>query len=54
MDKWYEVVEEVTEKAGLNFDAIKSLNIIVPPIELQDDFVKNIYFIDKHKLLIID
>ena len=41
-------------KAGLNFDAIKSLNIIVPPIELQDDFVKNIYFIDKHKLLIID
>ena len=39
-------------KAGLNFDAIKSLNIIVPPIELQDDFVKNIYFIDKHKSVI--
>ncbi|MSU08731.1 type I restriction endonuclease subunit S [Veillonellaceae bacterium WCA-693-APC-5D-A] len=41
-------------KAGLNFDAIKSLNIIVPPIELQDDFVKNIYFIDKHKFPILD
>ena len=39
-------------KAGLNFDAIKSLNIIVPPIELQDDFVKNIYFIDKHKSVV--
>ena len=39
-------------KAGLKFDAIKSLNIIVPPIELQDDFVKNIYFIDKHKSVV--
>ncbi len=36
-------------KAGLNFNAINSLQILVPPMELQDSFVNFVEEIDKNK-----
>ena len=36
-------------KAGLNFDSINSLRLIVPPIETQDKFVQFVNQIDKSK-----
>ena len=39
-------------KAGLNFDSINSLRLIVPPIETQDKFVQFVNQIDKSKLAI--
>lgn len=36
-------------KAGLNFEAIKSLKILVPPIEIQNKFVDFVQQIDKLK-----
>lgn len=36
-------------KAGLNFDSIKSLRLLAPPINLQEDFVSFIDEIDKLK-----
>lgn len=36
-------------KAGLNFDAIKSLQILVPPIQLQNEYIRFIKHIDKLK-----
>lgn len=37
-------------KAGLNFEAIKSLKILVPPIEIQNKFVDFVQQINKSKL----
>ena len=37
-------------KAGLNFDAIKSLKVLVPPIELQNQFADFVTQIDKLKV----
>ena len=37
-------------KAGINFDAIKSLEILVPPKELQETFVNFVRQTDKSKL----
>lgn len=36
-------------KAGLNFDAIKSLHLINPPLSLQNDFASFVQQIDKSK-----
>ena len=36
-------------KAGLNFDSIKSLQIMVPPLEAQNEFIAFIHQIDKSK-----
>lgn len=36
-------------KAGLNFDAIKSLHLINPPLSLQNDFAQFVQQIDKSK-----
>ncbi|WP_218046980.1 restriction endonuclease subunit S, partial [Limosilactobacillus reuteri] len=36
-------------KAGLNFDAIKSLKIIIPPIKKQNSFVSFVRQVDKSK-----
>lgn len=36
-------------KAGLNFNAIKSLELLVPPTHLQDEFVKNVNAINQYK-----
>ena len=40
-------------KAGLNFNAINSLRLMLPPIELQDRFIGFIEQIDKSKFYII-
>ena len=37
-------------KAGLNFDAIKSLKILVPPLELQNDYLDFVASVDKLKV----
>ena len=37
-------------KAGLNFDAIKSLKILVPPLELQNDYLDSVASVDKLKV----
>ena len=37
-------------KAGLNFEAIKSLKIFMPPLELQNQFAEFVQQIDKSKL----
>ena len=37
-------------KAGLNFNSIKTLNILVPPLQLQESFVKFVEQTDKSKL----
>ena len=39
-------------KAGLNFDAINSLRLMVPPIELQDEFIAFIAQVDKSKVAV--
>lgn len=39
-------------KAGLNFNAINSLRLMVPPIELQDEFISFVEQVDKQKLTI--
>ena len=39
-------------KAGLNFNSINSLRLIVPPIELQDKFISFVEQTDKSKLAI--
>ena len=36
-------------KAGLNFDSIRSLKLLVPPLELQKQFVAFVDQIDKSK-----
>lgn len=36
-------------KAGLNFDAIKSLKILVPPVELQNDYLDFVVSVNKLK-----
>ncbi len=39
-------------KAGLNFDAIKSLRLLVPPIVLQNEYVSFVKQVDKSKIVI--
>ncbi len=39
-------------KAGLNFDAIKSLKIIIPPIKKQNSFVSFVRQVDKSKVAV--
>ncbi|SDP48095.1 restriction endonuclease subunit S [Selenomonas ruminantium] len=39
-------------KAGLNFDAIKSLKVLVPPRELQNEYISFVELTDKSKLAI--
>ena len=39
-------------KAGLNFDAIKSLRLLVPPIALQNEYVSFVKEVDKSKYAI--
>lgn len=39
-------------KAGLNFNSIRSLNLMLPPIELQNDYISFVQQVDKSKLAI--
>ena len=45
----FESKNQAGVKAGLNFEAIKSLNIIVPPIELQNKYLSFVQQVDKSK-----
>ncbi len=56
----FEAKNQAAVKAGLNFDAIKSLKLLVPPLELQNEFMSFVELADKseyfnllehHKLL---
>lgn len=38
-------------KAGLNFNSIKSLKLMIPPMEKQNEFEQFVHQIDKSKLL---
>ena len=38
-------------KAGLNFDAIKSLKILVPPLEKQEAYLAFVHQVDKSKVV---
>lgn len=48
----FESKNQAGVKAGLNFEAIKSLNIIVPPIELQNKYLSFVQQVDKSKVTI--
>lgn len=39
-------------KAGLNFDSIRSLQIMVPPLDIQNEFISFVQQIDKSKFSI--
>ena len=39
-------------KAGLNFEAIKSLKILVPPIEMQKQYIDFVKQVDKSKVAV--
>ena len=39
-------------KAGLNFDSIRSLNLMLPPIELQHDYISFVKQVDKSKFVV--
>ena len=38
-------------KAGLNFNSINSLRLMVPPVELQDAFIAFVEQVDKSKVV---
>lgn len=44
-------LDQIGVKSGLNFDAIKSLNILVPPINLQNHFADTVQKIEHQKQL---
>ena len=46
----FESKNQSAVKAGLNFNSINSLLIMVPPIELQNQFADFVQAIDKSKL----
>lgn len=39
-------------KAGLNFNSIRSLNLMLPPIELQNDYISFVQQVDKSKFVV--
>ena len=39
-------------KAGLNFDAIKSLKILVPPLDIQESYLDFVAQVDKSKVVV--
>ena len=39
-------------KAGLNFESIRSLNLMLPPIELQHDYISFVKQVDKSKFVV--
>ena len=48
--KQFESKNQSAVKAGLNFNAIRSLNLLVPPLELQNEFEKYVQQIENSKL----
>ena len=48
----FESKNQVGVKSGLNFDAIKSLEILVPPIENQTQFAETVQKIEEQKALV--
>ena len=50
--KQFQSKNQSAVKAGLNFNSINTLHLIVPPVELQDTFIASVNQIDKSKLAI--
>lgn len=48
----FEAKNQAAVKAGLNFDAIKSLKLLVPPLELQNEYMSFVQQVDKSKLVL--
>jgi type I restriction enzyme S subunit len=49
----FKMLDQIGVKSGLNFDSIKSLKILNPPIDLQNKFVKIIKQTDKQRDILI-
>jgi len=47
----FEAKNQVGVKSGLNFDAINSLELLVPPLSLQNEFAAFIECVEKKKVL---
>lgn len=45
----FEAKNQAAVKAGLNFDAIKSLKLLVPPLELQNEYMSFVQQVNKSK-----
>ena len=50
--KQFEAKNQVGVKAGLNFDAIKSLKILIPPLSLQNEFASFVQQVESQKRLL--
>lgn len=50
--KQFESKNQNGVKAGLNFEAIRSLKILVPPMELQEKYLTFVNQVNKSKLVI--
>ena len=48
----FEAKNQSAVKAGLNFNSINSLRIIIPPIDKQNEFVTFVKHVDKSRLTI--
>jgi len=49
----FEAKNQTGVKAGLNFDSIKSLKVLIPPLELQKQFATFVEQTDKSKYCIL-
>ena len=49
----FEAKNQTGVKAGLNFDSIKSLKLLVPPLALQEQFATFVEQTDKSKFIAI-
>lgn len=47
----FESKNQSAVKAGLNFNSITSLRIMIPPISVQKEFISFVHQVDKSKLL---
>lgn len=48
----FESKNQSAVKAGLNFNSINSLRIMVPPISIQEEFVSFVKQVDKSKIVV--
>ena len=48
----FESKNQSAVKAGLNFNSINSLRIMVPPISIQEEFVSFVKQVDKSKVVV--
>lgn len=48
----FDAKNQAAVKAGLNFDAIKSLKLLVPPLQLQNEYMSFVELADKSKFAV--